>query len=181
MKRKTFFSYKCSQLDIAPILGIQTDNISSVLKNEDRYSQGSLRYIVPTKSLLASMRLGLLRAIIRTRNFRVTGFIAGVPIISANHISHLSQALPDINAYFRYPLLFQLCIERQNRKKGLGTSLLSQLIYEAEKQQFEAVVTDVDFDNVPAQKFLEKNYFKKLSCPLVNDRIIFYKNLKTAS
>ncbi len=180
-RRRNFYHFPCNPIDLGFILDIQSNNLPSVVSDEDRYTSGSISFILPTRSLISSMRLGLLRGTMKRKNFRITGFIAGVPFSSAKYISHLAVMFSDVQQHFRYPCFFQLCVEKQNRRKGIGSNLINQLQFETKRQQFEALITDVDIGNVPGRLFLEKQKFSQLYAPLCNDRLIFYKPLKTAS
>ena len=64
-----------------------------------------------------------------------------------------------------YLWLTELFINSKFQGKGLGSELVSKAIDFARKQNLEGVVTQTEFENIPAQKLYEKFGLKQIENP----------------
>ena len=172
-KKRSFYYFKAAPLDTAAILAIQIENIEQNIESLERGRQGFLSFALSERSLHSCMKLNLVRGAMRRKNHRFTGFVAGMPASSATYVPWVLPTIDFIRSSFSYPCFLQLCVEKQNRRKGIGTNLLNQIKFEARKQQFNALISVVQKDNTPGVLFLLQQGFSVLQAPF-SDRAIFY-------
>ena len=175
-KNKKFLSFRSEEYTIPFILDLQIYNLKENLSLDEQISAGFLSFALPSAPLQASFRLNLGRHIVRRKSDRITGFIAGVPFSIASRTDYLNKVIGIVKEYSSYGIFVQVCIEDQNRRKGLATSLLRQLIFEAKRQQFDSVVAVLDTENIVGKNFFRKNGFQTIHQPFA-DRLVFLKKI----
>lgn len=61
----------------------------------------------------------------------------------------------------KYVGMFDICVDKEKRRRGLGEKIMKKLIYEAAKDGYEYSYLQVVDDNEPAKKLYEKLGYKK--------------------
>lgn len=176
MKKTPFYYDKCSRKDADTLVGIQAENLYSTVGSNEQ-ELGSLSYLVCERTLLASIRIDLVRIAVRRRSDTITGFIIGMSPAIADRVLHLKPVIQVVLPQFHYPCFMQVCVEVRNRRKYIGKKLLEQMEYEARRQNFGAIVSEVRVGNNVGRSFLKSSGFKTLLAPALIESTIFYKKL----
>lgn len=177
MRKSPFYYEKCDEYSIPALLDIQAEILETTLHNETKKEYGFLSYIVCEKTILASMKLDLVRTAVRKRSQKVTGLAIGMSPLIANHIGYLYPIVKECLNHYSYPCFVQLCVDLNNRKKKIATELLRQLEYETRRQNFEAIVIDLKNNNEVGQAFLVANGFNLLFSNFSSHINVFSKKL----
>jgi len=75
-----------------------------------------------------------------------------------------------------YLFLFEIFVNPFYQHKGIGTNLLVQIINWAKKKNLQGIIVETEFENIPAQKFYEKNGFARIANPKWNKGITYQLN-----
>ena len=177
MKKGNFYFDRCHRIEAKYLIMLQVDSHQSSLHEKESLEQGFLSYILCEKSLISSIRIGLVRIASHRKTANITAFVAGMSPSIANNVPYLKPIVLSVMNFFNYPLFIHLCVQKQNRRKGIATQLLRQIEYEAQRQKFGSLVTDIKKENTVAGSFLLKQGFNVLPVKSITDRVFFYKDL----
>lgn len=89
-------------------------------------------------------------------NEQIVGYVAGAETIHP-----------------RYFTMSELFVDPSAQRKGVGSKLTDMVIKYAEKKKLNGVITQTEFENIPAQKLYEKIGFVKVDNPEWKDGITY--------
>ncbi len=177
MRKTPFYYDNCDRIDTEILVSLQADNLYSTIGFSNNGENSFLSYVVCQKTLLASLRIDLTRIAVRRNSSRITGFVTGMSPVIANHVSYLQPIVKTVLPKFSYPCFMQMCVETQNRRKYIGKKLLEQMEYEARRQNFGAMISEVHGKNKIGQSFLNASGFSLLFSTISPHSDIFFKKL----
>ena len=178
MRKSPFYYDKCDTYAIGSLVGIQAEILSSSLHPEVRKEKGFLSYVVCEKTLLASIKIDLVRIAVRKKSGLISGMIIGMSPSHADHIAYLRPMVKEVLDTISYPCFMQMCVDPENRRKKIATELLKQLEYEAKRQNFQAIVTEIPNSNEVGSLFLAARGFIPVPALFLPECRIFYKKFK---
>lgn len=76
---------------------------------------------------------------------------------------YIASAEKDARPNFLW--LVELFVDPDHQGKGLGSELLKRTIEQAKKKNLDGLITQTEFENIPAQNLYEKTGFKKIDNP----------------
>ena len=91
----------------------------------------------------------------------------GYPLIVAesngNVIGFCSLSLFQKNSGYRNTAELTVYVERENRRKGIATMLMTEILERAKKIGFHAIISSISYDNLPSVKLHERFGFEKVA------------------
>lgn len=84
-----------------------------------------------------------------------------------------AETMPHFPSYL---FLSEIFVNPEYQNKKVGKNLLKQIINHAKKKNLNGIITETEFENIPAQKFYEKNGFVKTNNPKWDKGITFQLN-----
>lgn len=177
MKKSPFYYEKCDEYSTGGLVDIQAEILDSSLHAEVKKEKGFLSYVICEKTIIASMKIDLVRMAVRRRSGRIVGLVVGMSPLIADHIAYLRPIVKESIRHFSYPCFMQICADMNNRRKRVATELLRQLEYEARRQNFQAIITETQNDNGVGRSFLVAHDFNLLFSTISPHSNIFFKKL----
>jgi len=134
------------------------------LKNKSAKYKGinfsfSDKYIVEMQKLLDAPNGYQLFA--RDENGKSIGYISGAETIHPGYFT-----------------IYELFVDPEQQSKGIGSELTLKIFEHAKKKNLKGVITQTEFENIPAQKFYEKLGFIQVNNPEWDDGITYKLKFK---
>lgn len=165
--------------DLEVFVNFQCIHSEMVLFPEQRYEDGYLPYVLTVRSLAAARNINMTTAFFVKRTGRAIGFICGLSYHMARNVAYLEPLTREFSEVEQYPLFVSLCVEKQYRRKSIGSELLVTLTERAAQQQFKTLVVDVGTNrNEGGCTFLCEHGFSPIHFPLLPGRMIFLQSLE---
>jgi GNAT superfamily N-acetyltransferase len=163
--------------DINAMIALQVSNYTGALTETQRKKRGSIGYVLSLEGCRAARKLDLLYGAFHVRKDCAIAMVAGVSHSIASYIPYLRSFTQEYMTSETYPVYLSLCVEPQYRREWIGTSLMSRVLYEVERQQFKTALIDCDDDNKAAKEFLGEMGFEDISMEIVPGRSLFLKKI----
>ncbi len=98
-----------------------------------------------------------------TKNFKDKKKVIFVAIINKTIVGYISASIldyPPIYLFRKYIMVGEICVSRNNRRKGIGEQLLKELYKYAKNKKIKRIECLVALKNPVSQNFWKKNSFR---------------------
>lgn len=86
-----------------------------------------------------------------------------VAVANGEVIGFCSLSLFQKNSGYRNTAELTVYVEKENRRKGIATILMDEILERARKLGFHAIISSISSDNLPSVKLHEKFRFEKVA------------------